>query len=170
MSEKPVFRPNRNGRLRLRAKTARRRFIETDVTTKEHNQIQQYCLKHKISVSQFLADLILKDAAAAKRRKKRVCFTLDFTLSAKEYDKLELLVHLRQKESIGKLIQDIIRPHLELQRFHVPTRTKSLRLYLSGPEHETVTKYIASRGSTARKYVSSLAIREMAKVRTPSKQ
>src|SRR5882672_6182953 len=52
--QKPVLRPNTGNRLRLRAKTARLRFVETDVTPEEHSQIVTYCLKHKVSVSEFL--------------------------------------------------------------------------------------------------------------------
>jgi hypothetical protein len=57
-SEKPELRPNTGNRLRLRAKTPRLRFVETDVTPEEHGKILDYCLNNKISVSQFLADLI----------------------------------------------------------------------------------------------------------------
>ena len=168
-SDKPVVRPNTGNRLRLRAKTARLRFVETDVTPEEHNQILEYCLKHKISVSQFLADLILKDAATAKSRKGSVRIETQLEFSADEYAKLELLVHLHKKDSVSDLIRDLLQPHLDLQRLHVPTETKSVRFYLSDREHEIVTKHIASRGITARKYVSFLAVKELAKIRKGSK-
>jgi hypothetical protein len=163
IAEKPVTRPNAGNRLRLRAKTARQRFLETDVTTEEHNQIMEYCLRNKVSVSQFLADLILEDAATAKSRKAAVRINADLTFSADEHDKLELLVHLHKKNSISDLIRDLLQPHLDLQRLHIPGETRSLRLYLSDREHEIVTKYIASRGITARKYVSFLALKAIAK-------
>jgi hypothetical protein len=162
--DKPVTRPNAGNRLRLRAKTARLRFLETDVTTEEHNQIMEYCLRNKVSVSQFLADLILEDAATAKTRKAAVRID-DLEFPAETYDKLELLVHLYKKNSVSELIHDLLQPHLELQRLHIPGETRSLRLYLSDREHETVTKYMASRGITARKYVSFLALKAVAKSR-----
>ena len=168
-SEKPILRPNTGNRLRLRAKTARLRFVETDVTPEEHSQILEHCLKHKISVSQFLADLILRDAASGKTRKGPVHINAQFEFSADEYAKLELLVHLYKKENVSDLIRDLLQPHLDLQRLHVPTETKSIRFYLSDREHETVTKHIASRGITARKYVSFLALKEIAKVRKRNK-
>gem|GEM_PF-1749421 len=163
IADKPVTRPNAGNRLRLRAKTARQRFLETDVTTEQHEQIMEYCLKNKISVSQFLADLILEDAATAKTRKAAVRVSLDLDFSAEEYEKLELLVHLHRKNSISLLIRDLLQPHLDLQRLHIPGETKSLRLYLSDREHEIVTKHFASRGITARKYVSFLALKAIAK-------
>jgi hypothetical protein len=164
-SEKPVLRPNTGNRLRLRAKTARLRFVETDVTPEEHSQILDYCLKHKISVSQFLADLILQDAATAKNRKGTTRINIQFDLTQEEFDKLELLVHLHKKDNVSDLIRELIRPHLELQRIHVPNETRSVRFYLSDKEHGIVTKHIASRGITARKYVSFLALKAIAEVR-----
>ena len=164
-SEKPVLRPNTGNRLRLRAKTPRLRFLETDVTPEEHSQILDYCLKHKISVSQFLADLILQDAATAKHRRGITRITIQFDLHQEEFEKLELLVHLHQKDSVDDLVRDLVRPHLGLQRIHIPTETRSVRFYLSDREHEIVTKHIASRGITARKYVSFLALKAIAKAR-----
>ena len=164
-SEKPVTRPNAGNQLRLRGKTARQRFLETDVTAEEHKQIMEYCFDHKISVSQFLSELILADAAAAKSR-KNVVKDLNIEFSGEEYDKLELLVHVHKKKSMSELIRELLQPYLDLQKLHVPNeKARYLRLYLNDREHETVTKYIASRGTTARKYVSYLALKAIAKAR-----
>jgi hypothetical protein len=164
-SEKRVLRPNTGNRLRVRAKTARLRFVETDVTPEEHGRILDYCLQHKISVSQFLADLILRDAATAKNRKGTTRLSIEFDLTHEEFEKLELLVHLHKKDDVSDLIRGLLQPHLDLQRIHVPIETRSVRFYLSEHEHAIVTKHIASRGITARKYVSFLALKEIAKVR-----
>jgi hypothetical protein len=163
LSNKPVIRPNSGNRLRLRAKTARQRFLETDVTPAEHKQILEYCLKNKISVSQFLANLILEDAAQAKTRKTPVHIRPELEFSPEEYDKLELLAYLQGKSSIRELIRELLRPHLELQRIHVQSETRTVRFYLSDREHEIVLKHLASRGITARKYVSFLAIKNIVK-------
>jgi hypothetical protein len=162
-SQKPVVRPNTGNPLRLRAKTPRVRFLETDVTSEEHNEILDYCLKHKISVSQFLTDLVLEDAITAKTRKGKVLVNVEFELTPEEHDKLELLVHLRKKDNVDELLRDILQPHLDLQRLHVDSETKSARFYLSDKEHELVTKHIASRGIAARKYVAFLAVKAIAK-------
>jgi hypothetical protein len=168
-SDKTVLRPNTGNPLRVRGKTARLRFVETDVTPEEHGQILDYCLKHKISVSQFLADLILQDAAKARNRKGTTRINIQFDLTQDELEKLELLVHLHRKDDASDLVRGLLQPHLELQRIHVPTETRSVRFYLSDNEHEVVTKHIASRGITARKYVSFLALKELAKARKERK-
>ena len=148
----------------------RHRFLETDVTSEECEQIVEYCLANRISVSQFLADLILEAAAAAKVRKPAVRID-DLELTAKEYDKLELLVHLHKKNSVAELIRDLLQPHLESQKVHAPSeKARSLRFYLDDREHETVTTYLANRGLTARKYVCYLAIRTIAKSRKNRRQ
>jgi hypothetical protein len=162
LSDKPVLRPNSGRRLRLRTKTARQRFLETDVTSEEHKQILDYCLKNKISVSQFLADLILEDVAQAKTRKTPLRIKPELEFTPEEYDKLELLSYLQGKSSIRDLIRELLRPHLELQRIHGQAE-KKVRLYLSDREHEIVLKHLASRGITARKYVSFLAIKKIRK-------
>src|SRR6478672_10560057 len=97
LSDKPVTRPNQGNKLRQRAKTARLRFLETDVTPAEYDHIMEHCLKNKVSVSQFLAESILKDAETAKTRKGAVRIQPDLEFTSEEYDKLELLAHLQNK-------------------------------------------------------------------------
>jgi len=164
-SEKTVSRPNTGNRLRLRANTARLRFLEADVTPEQHSKILEYCLNHKISVSQFLADLILQDAAKARTRKGTTRIKLHFEVTPEELEKLEMLVHFHQKDNVGELVRELLQPHLALQRIHVSTESKAVRFYLSDDEHEAVTKYIARRGITARKYVAFLALRAIANSR-----
>lgn len=161
VSDKTVTRPNQGSKLRQRAKTARLRFLETDVTPAEYDQIMEHCLKNKISVSQFIAELILKDAETAKTR-KAVLIQPDLEFASEEYDKLELLAHLHNK-SVTELIRDLIQPHLDVQRMHVETETRPLRFYLSDREHEIVSRHLENRGLTARKYVSFLALRMISK-------
>ncbi len=158
LSDKPVTRPNQGSKLRQRAKTARLRFLETDVTLAEYDQIMEHCLKNKVSVSQFLAESILKDAETAKTRKAAVRIQPDLEFASEEYDKLELLAHLQNK-SVTELIRNLIQPHLDVQRMHVETQTRPLRFYLSDREHEIVSRHLENRGLTARKYVSFLALR-----------
>ncbi len=148
----------------------RHRFLETDVTNEEHKQIVDYCLTNRVSISQFLADLILEAAATAKVRKPAVRID-DLELAADDYDKLELLVHLHKKNSVGDLIRDLLQPHLDSQKLHGPTeKARSLRFYLDDREHETVTTFLVNRGLTARKYVCYLAIKTIAKLRKTRKQ
>jgi hypothetical protein len=161
--EKTAMRPNTGNRLRSPAKTPRVRFLETDVTEEEREAILEYCLDHKISVSQFLADLIFEDAATSNSHRDPVVLKVEFRLTAEQYDKLDLLASLRKKASVEELIQELILPYLDMQRFHTSSETKSMRFYLSEKEHKKALKYIADRGMPARKYVSFLAMKKIRK-------
>jgi len=168
---KQVIRPNLGGTLRPQAEAPRRQFLYTDVTKAEHDRIQQYCVDRQISVSQFLAELVLREASRPKaKRKEKVTVRAEFELAPEELDKLELLTRLHQKESIGEYIRDLVRPELELQRVHTPLETMSLRFYLSAEEHEKVKKHIESTGISARNYGAMLALRELAKKPRKRKQ
>jgi hypothetical protein len=159
--KKSVRRPNTGNALRSPANTPRKRFLETDVTEAEHQAILDHCLKRKISMSQFLADLIFEDAEESKGRKDPVFLRVELTLTAEQFGKLQLLAHLRQKENIQDLIQEVIQPYLDLKRLHAPAQTKFLRFYLSKQEHARVSKHMAGRGLPARKYVSFLAMKKI---------
>src|SRR5215469_12577708 len=83
-------RPNLGGALRPHAEAPRRRFLYTDVTKTEYEEIRQYCVERQISLSQFLADLVLKDAAKTRsKRKQKVIVRAEIELSVEEQDKLE---------------------------------------------------------------------------------
>lgn len=167
-AKKRVVRPNLGGALRPQAETPRRHFLYTDVTREEQQEIQQYCLDHKISVSQFLADLVLEDAAKP-RRKEKVIVRAELELTPEEQDKLELLARLHKKQSVGQLIRDLLQPNLEVQRTHAPLETTSLRYYLSKEEHEKVTRHISSKGMSARNYAVMLALKAIGKDRRKQK-
>jgi hypothetical protein len=164
-SKNPAQRPNTGNPLRTRAKTPRVYFLEADATEDEHKAIMDHCREKKISVSEYLSELVTQDAAATKGRKATVLLKMELKLTAEQYDKLDLLAYLRKKDSIEELIEDLIQPHLDLQRLHAPEATKVLRLYLSKVEHERALKHIAERGIPARKYVSFLAIKDISKAR-----
>jgi len=169
-AKKRIVRPNLGGLLRPQAEAPRHHFLLTDVTEDEHRQIQQYFLEHQISVSQFLAELVLKDARENKpKRKEKVIVRVDLELTPEEQDKLELLVRLRNKESLSDLIRDLLQPNLQVQRLHSPLETKTLRYYLSEEEHETVTRHVAAKGISARNYAAMLALREIGKGRKKRK-
>lgn len=165
-AKKQVVRPNLGGALRPHAETPRHHFLYTDVTREEQRAIQEYCLKHKISVSQFLADLVLEDAAKPKsKRREKVIFRVELELTPEEQDKLELLARLHQKQTVGEFIRELIQPSLLLQRTHAPLETTAVRYYLSRDEHEKVTRHIAGKGISARNYAVMLALKAIAKDR-----
>jgi hypothetical protein len=170
MPKKPVVRPNRGSTLRPRAETPRRHFLYLDVTKEEQQKIRDYCVQQKISVSQFLADLVIKDATKSKpKRKENVTIRAEFEVTPEEYEKLELLLRLRQKDSIGQFVSELLRPNLEIQRLHSPVETTALRYYLSEDEHEIVTKHMASKGIAARNYGALLALKAIEKLQKKRK-
>jgi hypothetical protein len=163
-------RPNFGGELRPQAETPRRRFLYTDVTSDEYHKIQQYCRDKQISISQFLADLTLKDAAKPKgKRKQKVIVNAKLELTPEEQDKLELLARLHQKQSVGEYLRDILEPNLKLRSIHTPLNTTELRFYLSDEEHEKVTRHMASKGISARNYAAMLALRAISRERKKHK-
>ena len=170
MTKKRSVRPNLGGALRPQAEAPRREFLYIHVTQQEQEQIQQYCLDHQISVSQFLADLVLADAMKAKpTRNQKVVLRTEIELTPEELEKLELLTKFHQKGSVGEYLYEVLRPNLELQRLHAPIERKPLRYYLSEYEHHIVTTHIAGKGMAARYYPVMLALKAIAKDRDKQK-
>jgi len=162
--KRDVVRPNIGGTLRPQAEAPRHRFLYTDVTKAEYEKIQQYCKSKQISLSQFLADLVLKDADKPRaKRQDKVKVKLELELTPEQQDKLELLARLHQKESVNEFVLEVLEPNLKLQRLHSPLKTKMLRFYLSEEEHEKVISHIEGTGISARNYAAMLAIREIRK-------
>jgi hypothetical protein len=159
-ANKRVIRPNLGSALRPRGKTPRKHFLTVDVTKEEQQAILQYCLQNKISVSQFLADLVLEDAARPQPGpKQKVLVKVEFELTQAQYEKLELLARLHKKNNIGDLLQELLMPNLDLERPHAPLETMALRYYLSQQEHEIITRHVARKGFSASNYVAMLALK-----------
>lgn len=151
---------------RPQAESRRQRFLYTDVTPAEDEKIRQYCEEKEISVSQFLADLMLRDALKPKARsKEKVVLRIELELTPQQLDRLELLTRLHEKDSITQLVHEIIEPHLSVQRLHVPSATTTLRYYLSDEEYARVMQHLATLGVSARNYAAVLALRAIAKHR-----
>jgi hypothetical protein len=168
-TKKRIVRPNLGGSLRPRAEAPRRHFLYLDVTKEEQKQIHEYCKQKKISVSQFLADIVIKDAKSKPKSKDKITIRAEFEVTPEEQEKLELLLRLRQKTSIGQFVSELLRPNLEVQRLHAPVETTPLRYYLSEEEHEIVTKHMASKGIAARNYGALLALKAIEKLRKKGK-
>lgn len=159
-----VVRPNLGGTLRPQAEAPRRRFLYTDVTKTEYAKIQEYCKSKQISLSQFMAELVLEDANKPKvKRQGKVKLRLELELTPEQQDKLELLTRLHQKESVDEFILQILEPNLKLQRLHAPLETRMLRYYLSDEEHDKVISHIEGTGISARNYAAMLALRAIRK-------
>jgi hypothetical protein len=165
---RPV-RPNRGSPLRPRAETPRRHFLYVDVTKEEHKKIQKYCMEHKVSVSQFLAELMMEDVLQSKPRKPKAIVRAELELTAEEQEKLELLLRLRGKKSLGQFLYELIRPNLEVQRLRSPLEMIPIRCYLSREEHNSITKHVAAKGIAAKNYGGLLAIKAIEKARARQK-
>jgi|SRR5205809_4716937 len=165
-AKKRVIRPNLGSSLRPRAKTPRKQFLDTDVTKEEQQEILQYCLNNKISVSQFLADLVIEDATKQQpNRRQKVVVNAQFEVTYEQQEKLEVLMRLHKKDTLGELIRELLTPNLDLERPQGPLETTTLRYYLSKEEHEMVTNHIASKGITARNYAAMLALKTLSQQR-----
>lgn len=165
---KRAMRPNLGGVLRPRTDSPRHSFLYIEVTEEERKAIHDYCFAKNISVSQFLADLLLQEAAKPKP-KQNVLVKPVIELTPDEYDKLELLAKLHNEGSVDEFIRDLIRPNLEIQKLHSDLDTRPLRFYLSEEEHSTISDFMAEKGVPARKYATMLAIKAVGKTRKKRK-
>jgi hypothetical protein len=169
-TKKSVNRPNRGGVLRSHAEAPRNRFLYTDVTPEEHKRILEYCEERAISVSQFLAELVLTEARKPRsKRKQRVTVSAKLVMTPEEQEKLELLVRMHKKDSLGEYIMEILQPNLDVQRLHAPLETIALRYYLSDEEHDTVMQHVEAKGMAARNYGVMLALKAINKARKKRK-
>lgn len=161
---KQIIRPNLGGLLRPRAEAPRRNFQYVEVTKEERKAIRDYCIANRISVSQFLADVVLEDARKPQpNRRQKVIVHAELELTLEEQEKLELLTRMHQKNSVGDFIREILQRNLEVQRLHAPLQTTALRYYLSEDEHQMVSKHMAGKGMAARNYAVMLALKALAK-------
>ena len=168
MARKRVVRSNLGGVLRPRAETPRRNFLYIEVTDHERKAIQDYCVKNHVSLSQFLAELLLEDAGRPQRTDK-VILRPQLEFAPAEHEKLELLAMLHNKSSLDELIRDLLQPALDTQHIHTDRETSLVRFYLSQEEHQAVTTHIAAKRIPAGKYAAMLALKAIAKERPKKK-
>jgi hypothetical protein len=147
---------------RAQGKSVRNRFLYTDVTEDEFHEIMQYCLENHISISQFFADLLLKEASKSKAPGPQKV-TLEIELTPAEHEKLELLARLNKKASVSDFVRQVLEPELRVQRLHAPAKTRLLRYYFSDEEHEIVTRHMNESGMSSRNYPAILALRAIRK-------
>ena len=168
MGKRRIVRPNLGGKLRPRADVPRRNFLYIEVTEDERKAIQDYCVKNHISISQFLAELLLDDASKPTRTEK-ILLKPELEFTPAQHEKLELLAMLYSKTSLDQLIRDLIQPMLDAQHLHTDRETSMIRFYLSQEEHQAVATHIAAKRLPAGKYVAMLALKAVAKDRPKSK-
>jgi tRNA(Glu) U13 pseudouridine synthase TruD len=159
MRKRPI-RPNLGGILRTPDKEPRRRFLYVEVTKEEKNKIRDHCVRKKISISQYLAELMLADAAKPKPA-QNVRLKMEFELAPEEYEKLELLAFQREKKSIHELMRELIQENLDIQKMHSNRNRLFLRFYLSEEEHAIVFSHIAAKNIPAGKYATMVVLKAL---------
>jgi hypothetical protein len=140
-----------------------------EVTKEEKSKIRDHCLRKRISISQYLAELMLADAAKPKPT-KNVTLKMEFELAPEEYEKLELLAFLREKKSVHELTRELIQENLDIQKMHSHRKRLFLRFYLSKEEHATVFSHIAAKNIPAGKYATMVALKALNLERTQAKE
>src|SRR5437763_1488861 len=105
--------------------------MQTDLTSGQKKLILDYCSKHKISVSQFLAELAVADAHSNidKRHNDDEEMTLTFRIPRDKRTKLAIFAQ-RRGETIEDHVRGLLLPWLEKQKTSFPLETESLRYYL----------------------------------------
>lgn len=147
---------------RSQGKGIRERFLYTNLTEDEYRKISQYCRQRHMSISQFFADLLIREASKSKAKAQQKV-TLEIELTPGEHEKLEQLTRLHNKESIGDFVREVLEPELQVQRLHSPTKTKHVRYYFSDEELKRVTKHMKELGMSPGNYPVTLALRTIRK-------
>jgi hypothetical protein len=159
MSKKAV-RPNRGARLRARTRNPRSNFMDVEVTPDERNRINAYCHRYQISVSEFLAEVLLQDAIKLRPAEKTI-LKPEIALTADQYEKLELLTFLYGKASIDDLILSLILERLEIQKVRTERKRTFLRFYVSPEEHAIISSHIAAKKVPGNKYAGMTALKAL---------
>lgn len=149
---------------RSQGQSVRQRFLYTNLTEDEYRKISRHCRENHISISQFFADLLLKEATKPQGKSHQK-LTLEIQLTPAEHEKLEQLTRLHGKESIVDFVREVLEPELRIQRLHAPAKTKHVRYYFSDEEHEKVTKHMNQLGKSPSNYPAILALRAIRKAR-----
>jgi hypothetical protein len=137
----------------------RRNYLATRVTEKEKKAVEEYCSRHGISESAFLADLALKDAKRplnSGQEKEEITLTLK--LSSRDIDKMRIFARLEEK-TIEQLLQELIQPGVQKRQTASSLKMRSVRCWLSNEEHRIIKKYLAKHRLSARNYLALLILK-----------
>jgi hypothetical protein len=136
----------------------RRNYLVTSVTEKEKEAITEYCSRHGISVSAFLAELVLKDAKRSPNSEQEdEEITVTLKLSSRDIDKMRIFARLEEK-TIEELLQELVQPGVQKRQTASALQMQTLRCWLSNEEHRIIKKYLAKYRLSARNYLALLAL------------
>lgn len=137
----------------------RRNYLAISVTEKEKETIDDYCSRHGMSVSAFLADLALKEAKRPPNSgQEEEEITVTLKLSSREIDKIRIFARLEEK-TIEKLLQELVQPGVQKRQTASALEMQTLRCWLSNEEHAVIKKYLAKHRLSARNYLALLALK-----------
>jgi hypothetical protein len=151
---------------RLQTTSVRNRHLLAAVTHEEKREIIKYCTDRRIAISQFLAEIVLREARyKGKRALGRVVIDLPY----QQHAKIDYLAAARGA-TVEECIYELIQPSLDKQRAWNTPKEEILRYYLSGEEHKLVTQYMAKHNLSSRHFLGLLAKRHIAHVRSGGKE
>jgi hypothetical protein len=151
---------------RKRGASPRSHHMLTDLSPDQKELILDYCAEHEISISQFLADLAVKDAQESLHRRtdEEEEITVTLRIPRDQRTKLEIFAQ-RRGETIEDHISANLRSMLEKQKTSFPVKTESLRYYLNTKEHDLVRKQWKKRGLSGRNFIAFLALQKVTQSR-----
>lgn len=148
---------------RPKAGAPRLNYLVTNVTAEEKRAIDEHCRERGVSVSAFLAELILDDARRPRKGKeKNAEVTVTLRLSPRELEKLSILGRLQQKSMID-LLHDGLKPSLKRRQTSSDVKWETIRCWLSKSEHKIIKKYLDDNHLAARSYLAYLALKTIKK-------
>ncbi len=166
-TKKTIIRPAAGQPLRPEADTPRTRHLFAEFFKDEKKEIFDYCLRHKISVSQFLTEVALEDAEGADKSAKPATLTLSIPgeqsesvpIPNDELYKIRLLARA-QRKPLFQVVLDRILYNLKTSPWNVQ-ETEPLRYYVSKKEHQTIRDHVNAKGVSGRSYVAMLALKKV---------
>ena len=151
---------------RLQTKSVRTRHLLAAVSREEKREISKYCTARKIAISQFLAEITLREARyKGKRVPRRVVIDLPY----EQHAKIDYLAAARGA-TVEECIYQFIQPPLGKQKAWNTPKQETLRYYLSEEEHRQVVQYMAGHNLSSRHFVGLLAKRHIAHVKNGGRE
>ena len=151
---------------RLETKSVRRRHLLAAVTPAAKREIIKYCAARKIAVSEFLAEITLREARyKGKPAVRRVTIALPY----QEHTKIDYLDSGRGI-TVEEFIYQLMHPVLDKQKAWNTPKQETLRYYLSNEEHRQVINYMTKHNFSSRHFVGLLAVRHVTHVATGGKE
>jgi len=158
-NEKPAKKTGSYAVSRPEVGAPRHNYLATRVTEKEKKAVEEYCSRHGMSVSAFLADLALNDAKRPPNcGQEQEEITVTLRLSSRDIDKIRIFARLEEK-TIEQLLQEFVQPGVQKRQTASSLKLRSVRCWLSDEEHRIIKKYLEKHHLSARNYLALLILK-----------